>query len=200
MTRRRSLAWAVATLAASLALIAWVAIWGEPSFDETLVQRASGWRDGVVGAAMHASSWFGYASRIVPVIACVVVVLTLRARHDAALVVALASLLGLAGFWSLKHIVERPRPDIAAHAISGWSMPSGHATTAFALAVSLIVAVPWIRGRRWRSAALLVWASLTAVSRVVLGVHYVTDVVAGALLGTGCALLAFALVNPRPSR
>ena len=35
-----------------------------------------------------------------------------------------------------------------------------------------------------------VWAALIGASRLLLGVHYLTDLIAGALLGSGCALLA----------
>ena len=37
---------------------------------------------------------------------------------------------------------------------------------------------------------LFVWAALVGASRLLLGVHYLSDLVAGALLGGGCALLA----------
>jgi undecaprenyl-diphosphatase len=63
------------------------------------------------------------------------------------------------------------------------SMPSGHATTAFAAAVA--VGLLWPRLR----APMLVYALLIAVSRVVLNAHYVSDVVAGAIIGAVGALL-----------
>jgi undecaprenyl-diphosphatase len=63
------------------------------------------------------------------------------------------------------------------------SMPSGHATTAFAAAVA--VGLLWPRLR----APMLVYALLIAVSRVVLNAHYVSDVVAGAIVGAVGALL-----------
>jgi undecaprenyl-diphosphatase len=57
------------------------------------------------------------------------------------------------------------------------SFPSGHATTAFALAAVIgFVSPRWFR-------PMLAFASAIAVSRVALGVHYTSDVVAGAILG-----------------
>jgi undecaprenyl-diphosphatase len=59
----------------------------------------------------------------------------------------------------------------------GGSFPSGHAAGSFAFAAFVAVRAP-----RWAAPA-FVWAALVACSRCVLGVHYPSDVLAGALLG-----------------
>lgn len=61
------------------------------------------------------------------------------------------------------------------------SFPSGHAAAAFAIAL-----VVWKHDRDW-GAAFLILATLVALSRVFVGVHYPSDIVAGALLGWGAA-------------
>jgi membrane-associated phospholipid phosphatase len=63
------------------------------------------------------------------------------------------------------------------------SLPSGHATTAFAVLVAF--GTLWPRGRT----ALWTYALLIAVSRVVVTAHYPTDVLAGAVVGTVGALM-----------
>ncbi len=85
----------------------------------------------------------------------------------------------------LKHLVGRVRPcealvwssPIAVACPGGGSFPSGHAAGSFAFAAFVAVRAP-----RWAAPA-FVWAALVAWSRVVLGVHYPGDVLAGALLG-----------------
>ena len=68
------------------------------------------------------------------------------------------------------------RPDYA-------SLPSGHATTAFAAAVAIGVLWPRLR------VAMFIYAFIIALSRVVLDAHYVSDVLAGAIVGVVGALL-----------
>jgi undecaprenyl-diphosphatase len=88
----------------------------------------------------------------------------------------------------LKHAFARPRPplvDPAVHPLvtvpHSYSMPSGHATTAFAAALAVGLVHPRLLK------PLVALAALVAVSRVWLGVHYLSDVLAGAALGTAVA-------------
>ncbi|MEU6620933.1 phosphatase PAP2 family protein [Streptomyces litmocidini] len=110
-----------------------------------------------------------------------------RAFRLAAWAAVTATAGGLAGLL-VKNVVERARPhlpDPVAHA-PGFSFPSGHAMTAFtSCAVLLLVLLPLVP-RAWRP---LPWVlAATAVlgvgyTRVALGVHWVSDVVGGWLLG-----------------
>jgi membrane-associated phospholipid phosphatase len=88
----------------------------------------------------------------------------------------------------VKLAVDRSRPvlpDPVAHA-NGMSFPSGHAQSAMvAAAVLLLVFLPALRGA-WRPVAVVVAVTLVAAigfARVALGVHYVSDVLAGYVLG-----------------
>ena len=101
----------------------------------------------------------------------------------------------------VKLLTDRPRPYVAhpeqeplAHATLNVSLPSGHAATSFAAAVVLARFAP-----RWAVAPLFVVAALVAWSRVYVGVHYPSDVLAGALLGVAVGLLVLA-VQRRPWR
>ena len=105
---------------------------------------------------------------------------------------------------TLKMAVGRTRPmpfPGAPHAL-GASFPSGHALTAAAVVVALLALVQRRRSTIIAGACLVVLA--VAFSRLALGVHYLSDVVGGLLLGLGCALgvpwLVLSLGRRRASR
>jgi undecaprenyl-diphosphatase len=103
----------------------------------------------------------------------------------------------------LKAATDRPRPSVADPAIhplvavpGSSSLPSGHAAGAVAAALAVGLVHPRLR---W---PLLLLAALIALSRVWLGVHYLTDVIAGAALGCVVAYAAFrvaAIIGARTS-
>lgn len=97
----------------------------------------------------------------------------------------------------LKNAVDRPRPQVPdpLWGIGGYSFPSGHASnvTAAALALGIVLwPVMPASGRRWVAAGGGAVVVLTCADRVLLGVHYLTDVLAGVLLGAGIGCLALA--------
>ena len=94
---------------------------------------------------------------------------------------------------TLKHTINRTRPfvtypDIQKISSGGSpSFPSGHTSDAFSTATSLSLAFP-----KWYVIApSYVYATAVGYSRMHLGVHYPSDVLAGALIGAGSAYLCF---------
>ena len=123
--------------------------------------------------------------------------LLLRQRRWLALV-AFAVAESLAPLLStlLKVLVDRGRPpDALVHPV-GASFPSGHATYAGATCVALVLlfTTPGTHRRWWWALASLGVVGM-AWSRTYLHVHWLTDVLAGALLGTGVTLLVFAIAQ-----
>jgi len=108
----------------------------------------------------------------------------------------IAFLIELPCFMILKTIIKRDRPFIRVSNSSPvitpadkFSMPSGHTTAAFLMAtlIGCFFGVFLL--------AVYCWAVLIGISRVVLGVHYPSDILAGAALGTSCALLGIVIVS-----
>lgn len=94
----------------------------------------------------------------------------------------------------LKHLVQRARPWVAMAGLAPLmappdpnSFPSGHTCAAFAAALSWWRALP----RRWMSIAGVVLAVLMGASRLYVGVHFPTDVLAGGAVGAACAWAAY---------
>lgn len=101
----------------------------------------------------------------------------------------------------IKVLVARARPvveDALTHA-PGYSFPSGHAANTAAAATTLTILL-WPALRRRGRVAMVTGATVvtlvTAVDRVMLGVHYPSDVVAGVALGAGLALASYAGWRP----
>ncbi|AOM80901.1 phosphatase PAP2 family protein [Pedobacter steynii] len=112
-----------------------------------------------------------------------------KAMRQNALYVASSSAVNVLATLILKKVIKRPRPFNglvkinAVYQPSHYSFPSGHTSTAFTTATALSHAYP-----KWYVVApAFLWAGSVSFSRLYLGVHYPTDVAAGALLGTGSA-------------
>jgi len=116
--------------------------------------------------------------------------------------VAVAATIGTAVNNLLKVGFGRDRPNFAGiSSATGNSFPAGHAMHSTIIYGSLLV-IGWsaLRSRLARGIALVVWAVLIAtiaVSRLVLTVHYASDVVAGVVLGIAFATVAAAVFRLR---
>lgn len=138
-----------------------------------------------------AMSMLGSFPVLTPLVALAIVTLCVLERWWGALRLLAVPVVAEGVTLLLKVLYARPRPDFRLVEEIGHSFPSGHATAAAAFSVLLL----WFATRNLRGRPLLVaaaafsllWASGMALSRMVLGVHYLSDVVAGVGVGMACA-------------
>lgn len=116
--------------------------------------------------------------------------LKLPGFDDFIALLAAALLLERLVYWVLKNSLKRKRPQEAVPGLRSlivasdqFSFPSGHSSGAFLVATTLVL----VYGGP--VAAIYLWAGGVALSRVVLGVHFPGDIVAGGLMGSAIALL-----------
>lgn len=160
-----------------------------------ITQWANGFHSGVVGACtsfMYAAFQPLYAAVIVTVIAA------LLSRRDARRFLSIGATVALT--WlpvvAIKQLAHRPRPDasLLPHPLAmlpgDWSFPSGHVAFAMALTVTVFL---FTRHRLARTLAAL-FVPLMAATVLVVGVHYITDVLFSLVWSAAIAPLVFRLV------
>ena len=123
--------------------------------------------------------------------------LLLQGMWRTALFVSLASLGGWFLNSALKQLFQRPRPDVVPHLrdVMSLSFPSGHAMTSAVVYLTLGALTMRIAERRltkfYCMAVAVLATVLVGATRIYLGVHYPTDVIAGWLIGLSWALLCW---------
>ncbi len=132
------------------------------------------------------SLWSGICTAVA------VVVLLLLRRPRGAVVVWGAVVFATAFDATLKLAIARPRPPGAS--LTSFSYPSGHATMAAALVAALVLVIR----RVWMIVIASVWTLAMMWDRTYLGVHWLSDVVAGAVLGVCTALLVDDVLHGQP--
>ncbi len=168
----------------------WLSLLG--SADLTAVQEVAELRSPALTDAARVITWAGSTAVLIPLALIVCVLLERRGLRGEALAVAL-TLGGAMLIWRCgKLLVARPRPPVVhLQAVSGASMPSGHATQASAFWLSLVLSLSAAGAQtaatRLAMALALLLILAVAASRVYLGVHYPGDVLIGALLGSSWA-------------
>ncbi len=140
------------------------------------------------------ASWYA----LVPAtIALTLLMFACRRRSEAVLFATTATAAALC-VYLMKSVVDRQRPTLwPADDYWGSSFPSGHTLVATAIAVSLVFCLGRMapRAQPGALAVALVWAGLVGLSRLVLGVHWPSDVAAAWCIGAVIALLACATLR-----
>ncbi|MBC7625298.1 MAG: phosphatase PAP2 family protein [Aeromicrobium sp.] len=133
----------------------------------------------------------GSAGFILPAALLSTAALYIARRHFEAVIMAVSMITAPLVIYVLKMIVDRSRPALwEAQWYWGSSFPSGHtlSTAAFSTAAALCVARIWPQQGNLAMSFALVWTSTVAVSRLVIGVHWPSDVLAAMCLGAFISL------------
>ena len=171
--------------------------------DTEVTAAIHGWTVGwLTGVVLDVSELAGTSTVLFVSAAVAAVLIALRHLREA-LALALAVLGTQLVVALAKEIMTRPRPaeDVAVTDPSGWSFPSAHSASAVALYVMLaLIATSIWRGVRpavaFGTAGMVV--ALVGASRVYLGAHYPTDVLAGWLMGGIVVVAAWAACSRLP--
>jgi len=117
--------------------------------------------------------------------------------EDEAITFGFVTIIMLIPVFLLKQSIRRSRPDFkdtryGAVIFDEWSFPSGHATRSTYVVILMALYVPefvilWI-----------LWALIMIISRLILGVHYISDIIAGILLSS-IAMIIFYLIGWLPT-
>jgi undecaprenyl-diphosphatase len=169
------------------------AVWDQiQSNDHRLMRRVHRWRAPrwfrilMIVATRGGDGWLWYA------LGLILVLYGGEQRFAAIGAAASSAAAGIFLFRALKHSSQRKRPcEIEPHCWASilppdkYSFPSGHSITAFGVAVSLGLFYPYLL------MALVAVALLIAISRIILGMHFLSDVLAGSAIGVALGIASF---------
>lgn len=147
---------------------------------------------------MQGISWIGGGPQRFIMVALLAAALWRWWGWGAGLAMGLTTLFSAFTSETLKIFFGRARPDLVPQLdiINNAAYPSGHSTNAAVVYLLFIMLVPKARHPGWQTAAASL-ILLTGLSRIMLGVHWPTDVIGGWMLGTSFALAAAAVIARR---
>ena len=164
-----------------------------------LTDRRNAW----LTTTLRHVTWLGTAFVLLPLVAVVGVAVRRRVGSWTTMAHLGVSLAGAIVLYdAIKLLVARPRPHVGqlVSTVSGFAFPSGHATQIAAVTVMLALLRTARSGSRSRTVA--AWCTtavilvLVGCSRIYLGVHWATDVLAGGALGALWAILTARTLRP----
>lgn len=167
-------------------------------FDASVIDYFSAHRSPELVRWMSYTSFLGSTAFLLPAYLVCIGWLSAKNQYQSAIEIAIVGISSTLVMFSLKQFFERHRPaDPVISGVAGFSFPSGHALSGFifcTLIAEMIYRQAWKRSTKAAYIAVLALISLLiALSRVVLNVHYATDVIGGICVGCIWVIISFSL-------
>ncbi len=172
----------------------------ERVFDDKVFAFLAGYSTASVIKAMEVFTFFGSTAFLLPAYIILITGLLVYKRYRYSVDIAIIALSSTGIMFCLKQLFHRQRPNLPLiKSITNYSFPSGHALSSF-IFCSILIYLVWQTGLtavlKWFFSFLLLLFSITiGISRIVLKVHYATDVIASFCLGIAWAILSFWLLE-----
>lgn len=159
------------------------------NFDESTLDFIEKFRTPILTKIFQAITFFGSAPVIIVISFMVIALLLRNQKRIAALWFTYFTIVDALITFIIKNLTQRNRPDPLERLIqqNDFSLPSGHSSSSiFLYGAILVLILPHISSKSTRIMLIAItacWILLIGFSRMYLGVHYPTDVMAGYLLG-----------------
>ncbi len=163
------------------------------AFDEAVIRWMGSHQSPALDATVVEVTALGTGTVVLMIVAVAALFLTLTQHKYSAILLLVATAGGLVLNGVLKLGFNRPRPDIFVHSVQtvSSSFPSGHAMSSAIVYGTVAYLAARLDRRRWARWLVMLFAFvvivLISLSRIYLGVHYPSDVVAGVIIGLAWA-------------
>ena len=188
----------IAALIALTAVWLTMLLWGRGPLDREIYEAVYVGDNPLLVPIAHGLTALGEPTILIAASFIVALVLWLRGHRHLPLVFIAITMFGRAVSELQKYLIARPRPDLETHlvVVKTSSFPSGHANSSMIFFLTLaLVATAGTKWQRPAVVAAIVLSLLVGASRVMLGVHWPSDVVGGWALGMLWVLVTLRLAG-----
>lgn len=165
-------------------------------FDEEVIVYVAAHSNPLLVQVMQIITFFGSSYFLLPAYIVLIVFFLLKKQKTYAIDIAIIAVSSTAILFLLKEIFKRHRPLLPVGKILlSYSFPSGHSVSSF-IFCSVLAYLVWMSliKKIWKyivALLLLLFAAVIGLSRIILNVHYATDVIAGFCFGTVWVVISF---------
>ena len=171
----------------------------ETAFDTKVFQFFASFSNNSLIQVMKVFTFFGTIQFLIPAYLILIVYLIIKKKYRTSIDISIVAISSSAIMFGLKDYFHRARPELPLVRSFTYSFPSGHALCSFIFCSVLIYLIDVSKlPRLWKwvlSVFLLLFSLTIGISRIVLKMHYATDVIAGFCLGIVWVILSLWLLK-----